>query len=109
MNNQVRDDTIRLMYQGGQTLQQLADFYKLSRGRIQQIVKQGNLTRKDRAVQRSMPPREEFLGVNLSESVKDALREEAGRRGMSMSELTSDTLRELLQCCGYPLIAENIG
>jgi len=45
--------------------------------------------------------RDEFLGVNLTESVKRSLKDEAEKRGLSMSNLTSKTITEMLVSLGY--------
>lgn len=54
-----------------------------------------------------MPNRDEFLGVNLSEEVKAALRAEAARREISMSALTYETLKDMLAKLGYPIAADD--
>jgi hypothetical protein len=41
--------------------------------------------------------RDEFLGINISEADKTALREEAARRGISMSALTADLIKDMLK------------
>lgn len=104
MPNDLRDQTICTRYQNGETLQALADEFRMTKGRAHQIIRKYNLTRKDR----EHTTRDEFLGVNLSESVKAALREETQRRGVSMSEFTSELLVDMLRCCGYQLEADNI-
>ena len=104
--NEERDIAICELYLSGKTLEEIGDVYGLRRQRVQQILKREGYDRTDRPVERS--DRELFLGVNVSESVKAALREEAVKRGVSMSSITSDLLKEMLKACGYPLEAEQI-
>lgn len=100
-----RDAEIVQRYTAGEPLEDLRKRFKLTRSRIYQILHGANvpLTRQPDA-----PDRDQFLGVNLSESVKDALRAEAGRRGVSMSALSAEILRDMLVTCGYSIEAEQV-
>lgn len=103
-HNAARDAEIIRRYSEGETAAELCAHFKLTRGRMYQILKG---TKK---VQQKVttPPRDLFLGINVSEQVKDALLLEAARRGVSISSLSSDALRAMLVECGYPLEAERI-
>lgn len=92
-------------YLAGDSTEELRERFKITRTRIYQILKEAGIP-KER--QQNADDRDQFLGVNLSESVKDALRAEAQRRGLSMSALSSAALREMLVACGYPLEAEKV-
>lgn len=99
------DEICKLYTVEGLTTQQCAERFKISRERVRQILRRAGIYRKDRAEQKILglrngvvetAARDEFLGVNLSESDKHALRAEAERRGVSMSSLTSDLIKEML-------------
>lgn len=98
--NEKRDSEICRMFKEGAAVEKIAERFSLSRERVYRIVKRENLTR-------SLPKsdRDEFLGINVSESVKTALRDEAHRRGVSVSALSAETLREMLVSLGYPIEA----
>lgn len=85
----------------GLTLAALGIQHGLSRERIKQILNKAGI-KTDRKVERSM--RDQFLGVDLTEEVKNALRTEAARRGLSMSALTSDVVREMLIASGHAIL-----
>lgn len=104
MKHNERDADIMRRYTSGEPIQSLCTTYNLTRGRIYQILKGVRKERRDSP----QVPRDMFLGINVSESVKDALLIEANRRGISMSSLSSKTLREMLLACGYTLEAESI-
>lgn len=89
-----RNEEICRLYVSGLTLNQCGDIFKLSHERVRQILRKAGVFKRDRAVERS--DRDEFLGVNLTEADKDALRAEAERRGVSMSSLTSDLIKDML-------------
>ncbi len=94
MINTERDTRICQLYTSGQTLQEIGTSFKLSRERVRQILRKQGVYRKDRLVVKS--DRDEFLGVNISDADKVALRAEAARRGLSMSALTSDLIKDML-------------
>ena len=104
MKHHERDGEIMRRYTAGEPISALCKSFKLTRGRIYQILKG---VRKERRTATDVP-RDMFLGINVSESVKDALLIEANRRGVSMSSLSSKTLREMLVACGYELEAEQV-
>ncbi len=99
-----RDAELIERYATGETIESLREAYGISHERIYQILRKAGIPRRRQGAE----DRDQFLGVNLSESVKDALRAEALRRGISMSALSSDMLRDMLITCGYPLEAEKI-
>lgn len=105
MTKAERNEELIQRYRAGEPLEDLCTSFKLSRTRIYQILHKANvpLARQANDVERA-----QFLGVNLSEPVKDALRAEALRRGISMSALSAEVLREMLTSCGYPLEAEKV-
>lgn len=98
MAHDVRNAEICRRYAAGEPMQALVEAYALTAERIYQIL------RKTGGVRRTGPPRsgrDEFLGVELTEEAKVALRAEAQKRGLSMSELSFNTLRSMLRECGY--------
>lgn len=101
-----RDQAIGRAYEGGETVEQLGARYRLSDERVRQILKKQNKFVKNRNVNYS--DREKFLGVNISAIVKEALKKEADRRGISMSSLTSDVLKDMLTELGYPVEASQV-
>lgn len=95
MSNVERDVEICRLYRGGWSINRIAKEKGLSRPRVQQILRSNDVKRSDRP----QPPRgdrDEFLGVNISEADKTALRQEAERRGLSMSALTAELIKEML-------------
>jgi hypothetical protein len=99
-----RNEEIVARYQAGEPILKLRAAYNLSAGRIYQIL--GAVEKKRK--QPTKIPRDVFLGINVSESVKDALLVEANRRGISMSSLSSEALKQMLIDCGYTLEAESL-
>ncbi len=95
--NEERDAEICQMYVAGQLIKEIADAHKLTTQRVLQILRHNQLTRKDRIKKKV---RDEFLGVNLSEPVKKALRKEALRQGISMSQLTADWIEDAVKRVG---------
>jgi len=103
MTNTERNESICHLYkEGGLTLGQLGQRFHLSRERIRQIVKRAGLTKEDRT-SAVITSTDEFLGVNIPKEIKLALRKEAQKRGVSMSSVTTKTLRDMLKSCGYKL------
>lgn len=96
--NQERDALICKEYNDGMTVQLLALQTGLSAERVRQVLRKAGVYNPQRQV---TTDREKFLGVNISEPVKVALRQEAERRGLSMSSLTSDVLKGMLVDLGY--------
>ena len=86
-----RDAEICQMYMSGATLEECGKQYRVRRQRIKQIVKAAGLWRP-----RTTSGRDEFLGVNLHEEDKLALKIEADRQGLSMSALSAKILADNL-------------
>jgi hypothetical protein len=91
-------------YASGEAAEALCAAFKISRARLYQILKEAGVPKE----RYGNNIRDEFLGVNLAGDVKDALRAEAARRGISMSMLSSELLRDMLLCCGYPVEASKV-
>lgn len=92
--NAERDAEICRLYRDEHlTLEQCGERFKLSRQRIKQILKAHGIQPNPRRAS----GRDEFLGVSVTEEDKAALKAEAETRGTSMSKLTSDMIRELLE------------
>jgi hypothetical protein len=72
-------------YVDGQSVSEIQERFGLSRGRLYQILK-------DIVKVRKSSERNQFLGVEVTSTTKKALKEEAKRRGVSVSALVSDTL-----------------
>lgn len=89
-----RDTEICRLYSTGLSPANIGLAIGLGRERVRQILKKAGVYQPRAQTKKS--DREQFLGVNLSEADKVALRAEAGRRGISMSTLTSDLIREML-------------
>ena len=99
-----RDADICRLYKGndktpGCTLEQLADRFNLSRERVRQIVKAGGLISSDRF--KFDNPKDQFLGLNVTTKVKIALKQEASKRGISVSSLSTPALKKMLAELGY--------
>ena len=101
-----RDAEICKRYREGETIAEIRLWAGLSLGRVHQILRANGLTRNDRPVPHN--GRDEFLGIELEDLTKVALRQEARKRGISMSRLSAETIRDMLVACGYPLEAEKI-
>src|ERR1017187_101813 len=84
-----RNATIIGHFTAGVTLDALAAEFTISRQRIRQIVRAAGAWKKK-------TPRGSFLGVDVTDSTKAALKAEAEKRGVSVSRLTSDTLEQML-------------
>lgn len=98
--NSERDQHICHEYVDGAAIALLRLKYDLSAERVRQILRKAGVYNPQQQI---TTDREKFLGVNISEPVKTALKKEAERRGMSMSALTSDVLKDMLEACGYPV------
>lgn len=106
MGHLERDQEIGRLYEAGASLEQLAAQFGLSPSWIRDILKKQQRYIKYRDV--NVSDREKFLGVNISAPVKKALKKEADRRGISMSSLTSDVLKDMLTELGYPVEASQV-
>lgn len=100
MDNIERDKKICAYYKAGNSLRECATEFSLSPEWVRQILRQYGVFKKDKAIV-SKTDRDEFLGVNLTEDVKGALRAEAFNRGVSMSQFVSDTIKEKLIAGGH--------
>lgn len=87
-----RNAAICAHYETGKTLAATSKHFRLSRQRVLQILKESGVWRPYVKSNRT-----QFLGVNVSEDEKQALQEEAMRRGMSMSSLTADLIKDMLE------------
>lgn len=90
-----RDADICTRYTNGEPIDSIVTHFGITRGRLYQILHKHGIYKKDRPVIKKSD-RDEFLGVNLNEADKQALRAEAERRGISMSALTSDLIKDML-------------
>lgn len=85
MENSIRDAQICRLYLEGLTSTEIGDHFQLSRERIRQVLEKGGVTRVyRRSVQTD---RHAFVGVDVPKRVKDAMREEAAKRGVTLSQL----------------------
>ena len=100
-----RNENICADYVSGLTMEQCAEKYGLTKQRVRQILDKHDIGKEFRAKPKEIglkdgvvedESRDVFLGINVSEADKNALREEAERRGLSMSRLSSDFLKEML-------------
>lgn len=105
-NTLMRNAAIVKKYANGETLGVIGKQFGLSRSRISQIVRSAGFSPKMRYTKSD--GRDQFLGVNISAEVKTALRREAKRRGLSVSKLTSQTIKQMLVDCGYEVEAAKI-
>ena len=93
--NVERDAEIVRQFTAGQSLRMIAQTFHISHERVRKILQaRGILTKRGQAL--APESRDEFLGVNLSKIDKFDLREEAERRGVSMSALSADAIRKML-------------
>lgn len=86
-----RNEAICRFYADDHTLAECGKKFGLKRQRIQQILQAAGVWR-----QYARTGRNKHLGVTVSEEDKMALTAEAKRRGVSVSSLTADTIREML-------------
>lgn len=102
--NIARDAEICCLYKGtpetpGLTLLELAVIFGVTPERIRQVTQKGGLDKTSRVMIED--GREKFLGVNVTVKIKKAIKAEAKKRGMSVSSLTSSTLKRMLEDLGY--------
>lgn len=91
-----RNTRICEMYVGGATMQACADQFKISKERVRQLLRRAGVYKSDRLMKASSA-RQSFIGVNVSESTKLALKEKAAGAGTSVSRLASDVLDGLVK------------
>ena len=82
-----RNAAICAYYSAGNSLKATATKFTLGRQRVMQVLVAGGVWKP--YVKGS---RTKFLGVNVSEETKDALRRKADAEGVSVSRLASDAL-----------------
>jgi predicted HicB family RNase H-like nuclease len=82
-----RNAAICAYYQSGHKLKECASQFKLIRQRILQILQQAGVWKPYVKNERT-----KFLGINVSEQTKDALKRRAEQQGTSVSQLASDVL-----------------
>jgi hypothetical protein len=90
-----RNAEICQLYTAGMTVTECSSKFKICNERVRQILRKAGVFK--RFVPKEISDRGEFLGVNVTEPTKEALRQEAVRRGVSMSELSSNTIEEMLR------------
>ena len=88
-----RDQELIRLYVNGMTLHECSQHFKRSHERIRQILRKAGVWR---GRESKLTERDVFLGVNLTEQEKNGVREEAARRGISMSVLTADLIKDML-------------
>ena len=88
----VRNQTICDYYVAGHNVRECASAFQLGRQRIMQILKASGVWRPYEKGSRT-----KFLGVNVSEETKDALRVKADAEGKSVSRFASDVLDEVVR------------
>ncbi len=88
----------------GKTLEECGQKFGITRERVRQILRKNGIFKAKKTQKVGLNTkgvveegRDVFLGINISESDKRALREEAERRGISMSRLSSDLLKGMLE------------
>lgn len=87
-----RDKAICDYYEAGHKVADCASNFKLGRQRVVQILKDAGVWRPYVRTNRT-----KFLGVNVTDETKDALRAKADEMGVSVSRLTSDILNEAVK------------
>ena len=91
MQREKRDDEIVAYYLEGHKLAQCASKFALGRQRIQIILENKGVWK---PYVRS--GRDKHLGVTVTQETKDALIEKAEEKGISVSQLVSDTLEAVV-------------
>ena len=86
-----RNVAICLYYNGGHKLSETASHFKMGRQRVLQILKKGGVWKPY-----VKSKRDKFLGLTVTEETKDALRERAEERGVSVSRFVADKLDEMV-------------
>lgn len=102
-NKNERNARIETLYVGGMTYADIGAVVGVSKARVAQIVKKMGIHRPEKTGGKDV-----FLGVNLPPAVKTALKKEADRRGLPMSDFTRETMRDTLMALGYALEADNL-
>ncbi len=89
-----RDDAIVAYYQEGHKISQCARHFHLNRQRVLQILKHREAWVP--YVRGPKSDRTDFLGINITEADKQALKAEADKRGVSMSALSAEVISGML-------------
>lgn len=89
MQMEERNGEIVAFFKAGNSVRMTASRFKLGRQRVYQI-----LFKAGACEPYSKSARTKFLGVHVSEDTKDALKEKATEKGVSVSKLASDMLDE---------------
>lgn len=85
-----RNADICARYTDGATIAQLCAWFELKQMRVRQILKAGGVWNPQAKSERN-----EYVGVVVSHSTKEALRKRAEAEGKSVSKLASDALDEV--------------
>lgn len=89
-----------LYREGNLTQADLAAKYCISEVRVGQILNRAGLTKNERMT----TPRTRFIGVNVSQVIKDTLAVEAKREGKSTSKFVSELIVRELERRGVALV-----
>lgn len=98
-HKQRNDEICSLYTEQGKTIYVLSSQFKISHERVRQILRKRGVLRKDR--QQQTTSRDKFVGVEVTETAKQALRDESAKSGESMSELGAKGIDILLKERGY--------
>lgn len=88
----LRDEELCQKYVAGHSVQQCAEAYSISRERVRQILRKAGVWKTG-----IWAFRREFIGVNVTEEVKDALQAKADAEGTSVSKLAALALEDLVE------------
>lgn len=87
-----RNAAICAYYAAGHKPRECASKFGLGRQRVLQILQAGGVWKPYERGSRT-----KFLGVNITENTRDALKAKAGAQGVSVSRLASDALDEVVR------------
>lgn len=87
-----RNAAIYEEYKKGVTIEDLCRKYRISRQWLHKILRKGKLGPREVFV-----GRDAFLGVNINEGTKNQVKKLADKRGVSVSALADEALREFVQ------------
>ena len=99
----LRNNTICILYQEGVTQADLAIRFAISKARVGQILKRAGITPDNRVTPAN---RTAFIGVNLSEGVKNALQYECLQEGIPVSKFVSNLVVKELHARGIEITEE---
>lgn len=92
MDKTQRNQELTTAYRAGTSLQALEQLFTLKRQRIKQILSAAGLWEP-----RVKSGRNKFVGIVVTEGTKDKLTKHAKAKGVSVSQLSSDALDELVK------------